>query len=84
MPGPEIDKLVVLARGLGTRMRRADDAAALDRRQAAAADAGIKALIPLDGQKPGKGAGDFFRRAGRFSITSFRRRPRRASAAYAW
>jgi glucose-1-phosphate thymidylyltransferase len=52
MPGPMIDKLVVLARGLGTRMRRADGAAALGRGQAAAADAGIKALIPLEGQSP--------------------------------
>lgn len=42
-----MDKLVVLARGLGTRMRRTDAAAAIDGQQAAAADAGIKALIPL-------------------------------------
>jgi dTDP-glucose pyrophosphorylase len=42
-----MDKLVVLARGLGTRMRRSDDDAAIDGRQAAMADAGIKALIPL-------------------------------------
>ena len=55
MPGPEIDKLVVLARGLGTRMRQADDTAALDQRQAVAADAGIKALIPLEGQPEKKG-----------------------------
>jgi dTDP-glucose pyrophosphorylase len=41
------DKLVVLARGLGTRMRRSDDAAALDGRQTAVADTGIKALIPI-------------------------------------
>jgi glucose-1-phosphate thymidylyltransferase len=41
-------KAVVLARGLGTRMRRADaGAAALDAGQAAAADAGIKAMIPF-------------------------------------
>ena len=43
-----MDKLVVLARGLGTRMRRTDDAAALDDDQAAVADAGIKALIRID------------------------------------
>jgi len=46
MPG-QTDKLVVLARGLGTRMRRADRAAALDDRQAAVADTGVKALIPV-------------------------------------
>ncbi len=40
-------KAVILARGLGTRMRRADDAAGLDARQAAAADSGVKALIPI-------------------------------------
>ncbi|MBN2577703.1 MAG: NTP transferase domain-containing protein [Pirellulales bacterium] len=44
----ETDKLVVLARGLGTRMRKSDDAAALDARQAAAAETGVKALIPID------------------------------------
>jgi len=42
------DKAVVLARGLGTRMRKQDEAAGLDARQAAAADAGIKAMIPID------------------------------------
>jgi len=48
MHRPNTDKLVVLARGLGTRMRQRDAAAALDGRQSAVADAGIKALIPLD------------------------------------
>ena len=38
---------MVLARGLGTRMRRDDAAAALDGRQAAAANAGVKAMIPI-------------------------------------
>lgn len=42
-----MDKAVVLARGLGTRMRKADPSAALDERQAAAADAGVKAMIPI-------------------------------------
>jgi glucose-1-phosphate thymidylyltransferase len=42
-----ITKAVVLARGLGTRMRRADDGAALDAGQAEAAAAGVKALIPV-------------------------------------
>jgi len=43
----ETDKLVVLARGLGTRMRRADGAAGLDERQAAVAETGVKALMPI-------------------------------------
>jgi dTDP-glucose pyrophosphorylase len=42
-----MDKIVVLARGLGTRMRRNDATGAIDGRQAAAADAGIKAMIPI-------------------------------------
>lgn len=41
------DRAVILARGLGTRMRRAEPGAALDPAQAAVADAGIKALIPV-------------------------------------
>lgn len=48
MPQPTMDKAVILARGLGTRMRRADDTATLDARQSAAAATGVKALIPLD------------------------------------
>jgi glucose-1-phosphate thymidylyltransferase len=40
-------KAVVLARGLGTRMRRTDRAASLDRRQAAVAASGIKAMMPV-------------------------------------
>jgi len=42
-----IEKAVILARGLGTRMRKADSAARLDPTQAAAADTGIKAMIPV-------------------------------------
>ena len=42
-----VEKAVILARGLGTRMRRQDSAAALDRGQAEAADTGVKALIPI-------------------------------------
>jgi dTDP-glucose pyrophosphorylase len=38
---------VILARGLGTRMRKADDGATLDAAQAAAADAGLKGMIPM-------------------------------------
>jgi dTDP-glucose pyrophosphorylase len=40
-------KAVILARGLGKRMRRDDDAAALDPRQRAVADTGVKAMIPI-------------------------------------
>jgi dTDP-glucose pyrophosphorylase len=47
MNDPTLDKAVILAGGLGTRMRRADDSAALDERQAAAAESGVKALIPV-------------------------------------
>jgi dTDP-glucose pyrophosphorylase len=42
-----IAKAVILARGLGTRMRRADGEARLDGEQSRAADAGVKALIPV-------------------------------------
>ena len=42
-----MDKVVILARGRGTRMRKADSEAALDERQAAVAATGVKALIPL-------------------------------------
>ena len=48
MQNQKMDKVVVLARGLGTRMRRSDAAAQVDGRQAAVAEAGIKALIPID------------------------------------
>jgi glucose-1-phosphate thymidylyltransferase len=40
-------KAVVLARGLGTRMRARDDGAAIAPEQAAAANQGIKAMIPV-------------------------------------
>ena len=43
-----MDKAVILAAGLGTRMRRAETAAALTDGQAAAAATGVKALIPID------------------------------------
>ena len=42
------DKVVILARGMGSRMRRGDSSAGLDERQAAVADSGVKALIPID------------------------------------
>ncbi|HKW09487.1 MAG TPA: sugar phosphate nucleotidyltransferase, partial [Gemmatimonadaceae bacterium] len=41
-------KAVILARGLGTRMRAADERAELSREQAAMADAGVKAMIRID------------------------------------
>ncbi len=41
------DKVVILARGQGTRMRAEDGAASLDPRQAAVAATGVKALMPL-------------------------------------
>ena len=44
----ELTKAVVLARGLGTRMRRANEAAQLGSEQSVAADAGVKAMIPFD------------------------------------
>ena len=47
LKGDAIEKAVILARGLGTRMRRADASAQLDAHQAAAADMGIKAMIPV-------------------------------------
>jgi glucose-1-phosphate thymidylyltransferase len=47
MSGSPIEKVVILARGLGTRMKKADDAASLDQRQAEVADTGVKALIPI-------------------------------------
>ncbi len=43
-----MDKAVILARGLGTRMRKADNDAALSKEQAAIAETGIKAMIPID------------------------------------
>jgi glucose-1-phosphate thymidylyltransferase len=43
-------KAVILARGLGTRMRRKDRGADLDRQQAMVAAAGLKAMMPLGGR----------------------------------
>ncbi len=44
---PVTTRAIILARGLGTRMRAADAEAALDAGQAAAADAGSKGMIPI-------------------------------------
>jgi dTDP-glucose pyrophosphorylase len=40
-------RAVILARGLGTRMRQPDDGAVLDPAQTAAADQGLKGMIPV-------------------------------------
>ncbi len=48
MSAAELTKAVILARGLGTRMRRLDPSAApLDTLQAGVADTGLKAMIPM-------------------------------------
>lgn len=47
-----VEKAVIMARGLGTRMRQADSAAALDESQSAAADSGVKAMIPIGVGRP--------------------------------
>jgi hypothetical protein len=43
-------RVVVLARGLGTRMREPDPAACLDEAQRRAADAGSKMMLPIRGR----------------------------------
>jgi glucose-1-phosphate thymidylyltransferase len=45
-------KAVVLARGLGTRMKAADGAARLSSDQASVADTGVKSLVPLERNRP--------------------------------
>lgn len=45
-------KAVILARGLGTRMKAADEAAPLSAGQKSVADTGVKALVPLDEDRP--------------------------------
>jgi glucose-1-phosphate thymidylyltransferase len=47
LPPVSVSKAVILARGLGTRMRRAAAEAALDEAQARAADTGVKGMIPI-------------------------------------
>jgi glucose-1-phosphate thymidylyltransferase len=42
-----ITKCVILARGLGTRMREGDAAVQLDEAQSASADLGLKAMVPV-------------------------------------
>jgi dTDP-glucose pyrophosphorylase len=43
----QVCKAVIMARGLGTRMRKEDESAALSNDQMAAAGSGIKAMIPI-------------------------------------
>jgi dTDP-glucose pyrophosphorylase len=43
----QVEKAVILARGLGTRMRKQDESAVLDRDQTAVAGSGVKAMIPI-------------------------------------
>ena len=45
--GPSISKCVVLARGIGTRMREHDSFAPINSAQSAAADSGVKAMVPV-------------------------------------
>jgi glucose-1-phosphate thymidylyltransferase len=51
-PDQRPEKAVILARGLGTRMRKPDAGAALDPAQHAAAGRGQKAMMPLAGGRP--------------------------------
>ena len=44
----EMDKAIILARGLGTRLRKQDEEANLSSEQAAVAETGVKALVPID------------------------------------
>jgi dTDP-glucose pyrophosphorylase len=44
-----VNKAVLLAAGQGNRMRRSDPSARLSTAQSAAAESGVKALIPIDG-----------------------------------
>jgi glucose-1-phosphate thymidylyltransferase len=44
---PSCTRAVILARGLGTRMRRPSPGPDLDPRQASVADTGVKAMIPI-------------------------------------
>src|SRR5580765_2261422 len=47
MPSGMTRRAVILARGLGTRMRRTDGVTALSDAQAAVADTGVKGLVPV-------------------------------------
>lgn len=43
-----VDKVVIMARGLGTRMRKSDEYSVLDSKQTEVAGLGVKAMIPID------------------------------------
>jgi len=45
--GNPVDRAVILARGLGTRMRSDEESTRLDASQSAVADSGMKAMIPF-------------------------------------
>jgi dTDP-glucose pyrophosphorylase len=45
--GNETTKVVILARGLGKRMRKSDESTKIGANQAAVADIGLKAMIPM-------------------------------------
>ena len=45
-------KAVILARGLGSRMRKEAEGISLDESQSAAASAGVKAMISMGGERP--------------------------------
>jgi glucose-1-phosphate thymidylyltransferase len=47
-----IAKCVILARGLGTRMRREDERARLEPAQSFVAESGVKAMIPVEHDRP--------------------------------
>jgi glucose-1-phosphate thymidylyltransferase len=47
-----VEKAVIMARGLGTRMRQVDSSTALNESQSAAADSGVKAMIPIGAGRP--------------------------------
>ena len=52
---------VILARGLGSRMRRADGGSALETAQSAAADTGAKAMMPVGRPLVTEGVADMVR-----------------------
>ncbi|NKB66725.1 MAG: NTP transferase domain-containing protein [Candidatus Latescibacteria bacterium] len=47
-----MDKAVIMARGLGTRMRKADESTRLSEAEARVAETGVKALMPIEGGRP--------------------------------
>ncbi len=48
MNDSKVNKAVIMARGLGTRMRKSNESVQLSEKQAEAASSGIKAMIPID------------------------------------